>query len=112
MLEAGTQIEARAPAGLRETPLSYAVRNDGPLSTIQILLDQGAFVDARDMDGYTPLHRAAERGALDIIAALIEAGASVNKKNQDGDYPKNIFCKKRNCSSRKNRSTFKLLKVK
>eukprot|EP00210_Caulerpa_lentillifera_P002917 g2785.t1 len=110
LIDAGTNLEARPSSGLRETPLSYAVRNDGPLSTIQILLDNGAFPDVRDIASYTPLHRAAERGALDIIAALVEAGASVSKKNRDGDYPRDIFCKMFDCSLRRHRRTYKILK--
>eukprot|EP00210_Caulerpa_lentillifera_P003453 g3295.t1 len=111
LIDAGTHIEARPFAGLRETPLSYAVRNDGPVSAIQILLDNGAFPDVKDMDGFTPLHRAAERGAVDIIAALVKAGAKVSTRNKNGDYPVDIFCKKYDCDSRKYQRTFEILKL-
>lgn len=72
-------------------------------------MKSGAFLDVKDMDGYSPLHRAASRGALDIIAVLVRSGANVNTRNKDGDYPADIFCSEYDCAARKYRGTFKLL---
>ena len=47
------------------TPLHYAVRS-GKLPLIQLLLDHGADVNARDPDGLTPLeHLAKSRAKID-----------------------------------------------
>ena len=45
-----------------------------------ILLDSGAWIDAKDNEGYTPLHSAAQAGpaALPVLQALVKRGAAVN----------------------------------
>jgi ankyrin repeat protein len=42
------------------------------------LLEHGADVNARDLRGFTSLHRAAEMGDLDTVRLLLERGASSN----------------------------------
>ncbi len=52
------------------------------------LLDAGAAVDARDVDGWTPLHLAAlltETPA--VIEALLIAGADTSARDRDGITP-------------------------
>ena len=44
-------------------------------STIQILLQAGADIDAADKDGWTPLSIAAENGNLEAVKALLQNGA-------------------------------------
>ena len=39
---------------------------DGDVESVLRLLDDGTFVDDRDCDGYTPLHRAADRGKKEV----------------------------------------------
>lgn len=51
------------------------------------LLMEKADVNARDNDGNTPLHRAAERSDIDIVKFLIKKVANVNAKNNGGDTP-------------------------
>jgi ankyrin repeat protein len=49
----------------------------------EALLAEGAPVDARDKDGYTPLLWAANRGAVRLVELLLARGADVNAKTTD-----------------------------
>jgi uncharacterized protein len=51
------------------------------VATIQNLLSRGAPVDAKNKDGETALHFAAETGKKELAELLLRAGASVNAKN-------------------------------
>ena len=42
---------------------------------LQYLIDLGVDVNARDCDGWTPLHKAGYRGHVKAVKALLEAGA-------------------------------------
>ncbi len=59
------------------TPLILAVWR-GEKDIVDLLILQGADVNATDTEGQTPLSRAAWRGNLDIVARLLKAGARVN----------------------------------
>lgn len=47
------------------------------LEIVRHLLDAGASVDARDADGWTALHHAAEGGDLDVLRLLLTRNADV-----------------------------------
>jgi ankyrin repeat protein len=49
------------------------------------LIASGADPGARDADGFTPLHLAAQQFRVDVAAALLEAGADVNQRNRFGN---------------------------
>lgn len=51
---------------------------------IELLVDDGSYIDQWDLDGYTPLQRAAEYGNLDLMELLIENGATVDLAFSDG----------------------------
>ena len=51
---------------------------------VRFLLDTGCDKDAADGFGATPLHRAAQRGHLDIVCFLVESGASRHSTDKDG----------------------------
>jgi ankyrin repeat protein len=59
---------------------------DGDLADVQAELDKGADVNAKDEQGYTPLHNAAE-GHKEIVELLIAKGADVNAKDESGGTP-------------------------
>ena len=44
------------------------------------LLDNGADVNAVDARGFTALHRAAEKGHIELVKALLERGAAVSPR--------------------------------
>ena len=52
--------------------LFNAVR-DGVVKRVHLFLKAGADVDALDQDGWTPLHRAADRGYAGVVVALLAA---------------------------------------
>jgi ankyrin repeat protein len=55
--------------------LHAAVVQSDPLGVIAAL-DAGASLSARDALGYTPLHRAADDGDLEMVGLLLERGAA------------------------------------
>uniref|UniRef100_A0A452GG66 Uncharacterized protein n=1 Tax=Gopherus agassizii TaxID=38772 RepID=A0A452GG66_9SAUR len=64
------------------------------LSTVRRLLSQKlAPVNIQDEDQYTPLHRAAYGGHLDVVRELIAQGADVHALTVDGWTPLHSACK-------------------
>lgn len=66
------------------TPLHYAAT--GPnVEVVALMLDQGADIDARAPNGYTPLMMATRHGAEDSVVLLVKRGAdkrALNDRNQ------------------------------
>ena len=57
----------------------------GWMSSVKYLVEElGADVNARDNDGYTPLHHAASRGDNEMIQYLISKGADVTAVARSG----------------------------
>lgn len=52
----------------------------GDVELMEMLIDNGADVDARDVHGYTPLLLAIQEGNTDIAKTLIANGADVNAR--------------------------------
>jgi len=50
----------------------------------EVLISQGANVNAQDIDGNTPLHYAAKMSHERITGALMLAGADPHMKNNEG----------------------------
>jgi len=58
---------------------------DGWLPAVKYLVEElGADVNARDHNGYTPLHHAAARGDNDLIRYLVDKGADVTAVSRRG----------------------------
>ncbi len=57
----------------------------GYTNIVEILLRNGANVNLRVQNGYTPLHHAAENGNDDTIEVLLEHGAQINEETDFGD---------------------------
>lgn len=66
------------------TPLHYAA-STGQVETTQMLLEQGADVDARAFDGTTPLMMAAYAGSEEVVRLLLGAGADLHLRTEQ-DY--------------------------
>ena len=59
----------------------------GNIEAVKQHLAKGADVNAKDIDGWTPLRKAALNGHKEIVELLINKGADVNAKDEDGSIP-------------------------
>jgi ankyrin repeat protein len=59
----------------------------GDVTAIQNLLDEGAIIDTRGSNGYSPLHIASIEGHLAAVEVLIAEGANVNNISSIGSTP-------------------------
>lgn len=57
----------------------------GRTETVQLLIENGANVNAREIDGKTALMMAASHGHTETAKLLIENGADINTKDEDGN---------------------------
>ena len=65
------------------TPLHEATRK-GDLSLVEKYLDEGADVDAKDIDGLTSLHISCVKGNVSMANLLIDRGGNVHEKTKAG----------------------------
>ena len=70
----------------RSTPLHDAAYN-GHVEIANLLLQNGAELNARRDNGDTPLHDAADKGHVEITRLLLQNGAEVNSKSKWGNTP-------------------------
>ncbi|KAH0539042.1 hypothetical protein FGG08_004388 [Glutinoglossum americanum] len=68
------------------TPLHVAAR-DGKRHIVQLLVDEGADMDANATDSRTPLHVAATRGKTDVVKVLVREGANRSARDNNGQIP-------------------------
>ncbi|XP_065226179.1 protein shank isoform X2 [Planococcus citri] len=64
-----------------ETPLTLATSLSKPGKILMALVNGGAFLDFRNLDGSTAVHRAVENNNLEAVITLLELGASPNFKD-------------------------------
>jgi ankyrin repeat protein len=98
-------LENKADASIASadhtTPLMVAAgvgwsdgQSHGPMAdapeAIQICLDHGADVNAVNDGGYTALHGASFRGAVNVVELLVAKGARMDIKNKEGRMPINM----------------------
>src|SRR5947199_145668 len=83
-------IQARNIEKNRELVDQNASRSTAPghsLAVLQALLEHGAPPNAKQQQGWTALHEAAQRGDNDMIALLLKHGADPTVKNDEGVTP-------------------------
>lgn len=80
-----------------ETELHKAARTEGRqgLRAVRALLKKGAELQARDFEGRTPLHAAAEAGSWRVCLELVARGADVKALAKDNAVPLNMMAKGR-----------------
>jgi ankyrin repeat protein len=59
----------------------------GELEISRLLVLQGASVECRDKNGWTPLKTASHFGHLDVVRFLIDSGADLNSHDNQGWTP-------------------------
>ncbi|KAK4163558.1 ankyrin repeat-containing domain protein [Cladorrhinum sp. PSN259] len=69
-----------------QTPLSWAAEM-GYEAVVQLLINKGARIEAKDNDSRTPLSWAAEKGHEAVMRLLIDNGASAATKDNRGRTP-------------------------
>ena len=99
VINSGADVNIRSGLGL--TPLHYAViQNDIPLGislgVIDLLIERGAKVNAKDDSKSTPLHKAAAYGYTEKAKRLIKHGANINAKNDGGETPLDVALRGKN----------------
>lgn len=72
------------------TPLHLAVA-ESKTDVIDILLDNGASIEAVTSFLRTPLHLACFRGSREVIEILVKRGAKINVQEKDGNTPTHIL---------------------
>lgn len=70
------------------TPLHWASMKDRP-DTVSLLIENGADIEAKDVDNWTALHYAAAFASLQTVEALVDNGADKNSLTKDGNIPVN-----------------------
>jgi ankyrin repeat protein len=68
------------------SPLHHAASSNR-LQIVQLLLDRGADVNAKDHNGRTPLHVASLEGEMQVVHALLDRGADINIQTKNGSTP-------------------------
>ena len=69
------------------SPLSSAGVNGDFVEMAQVLVENGANVNARNSQGSTPLHPACSRGNKKVVKYLLSKGADANAKDENGTTP-------------------------
>lgn len=81
-----TVLSLSQSADTGHTLVHYAAAK-GELKLLELLLDHGADIDARDNRGSTPLHVAAAQGRLETAALLLQRGAALECRDAAGWTP-------------------------
>jgi cytohesin len=79
-LDKGVDVDEGNDSWPGMTPLHYAA-DEGHTEVVELLIANGADVNAKNENGWTPLHLAAYWGGKEIVELLIAAGADVNAKD-------------------------------
>lgn len=88
LIKNGADVDMHATNYDGSTPLIQACDNESRKSTtIELLLDAGADIDATDGNNGTALLRAVESNNIPIVKTLLKHGANTNIKTSSGSTP-------------------------
>ncbi len=76
--------------GKRQRTRLMSLAQLGDVDRVTLLLKVGADVEARDADGYRPLHIASTNGRGSVVRQLLERGADVRATTTDGWTPLHV----------------------
>lgn len=82
LLDSGSNVDTRRK-GEGSTPLIVACAK-GHIEVAKVLLDKGADVNARNVNGWTALMAASANDRLDAVKLLLDRGAEVNSRHAYG----------------------------
>ena len=68
-----------------ERNVLFQPAENGDYAEVKRLIEEGADVNAQDIDGYTALMTASANGHPEVTKLLIEGGANVNAQSNDGE---------------------------
>ena len=83
LLIAGAEVDANEDG---KTPL-IVTAEIGDLATARVLLNRGAFIEAKDGKGQTALHLAATNGHDPVAGLLIDRGADMEARDEKDQTP-------------------------
>jgi ankyrin repeat protein len=83
LIDGGAGVSETAKNPMAVTPLNSAAAS-GHMETVELLLKNGAEVDAAQKGGYTALHSAAHNGNAAMVELLLAHGADRERKAEDG----------------------------
>ncbi|RDW22954.1 ankyrin repeat-containing domain protein [Yarrowia lipolytica] len=64
----------------------WVAASDGQLDVVKNFIENdGLSPNAKDENGYTPVHAAASYGHMDLLRYLIDKGGDINVTDEDGD---------------------------
>ncbi|KAM8842465.1 ankyrin repeat domain-containing protein 49 isoform 1-T2 [Synchiropus picturatus] len=73
--------------------LLWAAENNRLSTVHRLLLADPSLVHCSDEDGYTPLHRAAYSGHVEMVSSLVAAGSEIDPRTVDGWTPLHSACR-------------------
>jgi len=86
LIELGADINQKSANNLGVAPLHSAVAGNH-LEIVKMLLNAGAYVNARQNGGFTPLHSAAQNNNAEMINLLLEFGADPKSVDEANKFP-------------------------
>ena len=87
------QISVNATNNDQATPLTFACLDGGRLDNMEMLIQYGADINARDIDGETLLHYASRYSKQEIVEFLLKLNQiSVNAANNNQAAPLMFAC--------------------
>lgn len=72
------------------TSLHFAA-NEGKYEIVELLIRNGANIDAQSSSLRTPLHVSCSRGFKNVVEFLVNVGADINAQDKDGNTPAHIL---------------------
>lgn len=86
LLIRGAKVNDKEDSYSKITPLFVAVET-GNIEIIQLLLDHGAKVNARDAEKQTPIMRLEEDATPELVELLVRYGAKIDVADKSGNTP-------------------------
>jgi hypothetical protein len=80
-------IDVEAKGGEHGSTCLIVAALNGHFAICRLLLDKGAQLEAKDSDGWTPLHYAAWNGHVEFVRLICDHGADVEARDNDGWTP-------------------------